>query len=87
MSWGFIDGDAQQVPFHGRGFVWHNHFILFGVSWRLTCGLFLCVKNWSKFAQNTWRNRDYLAELDIAESITLKWIKCRDGSGEYIEVW
>jgi len=27
MYWGPIDGDAQQVPCHGCGAVWHNHFI------------------------------------------------------------
>jgi len=27
MYWGPIDGDAQQVPCHDCGAVWHNHFI------------------------------------------------------------
>ena len=38
---------------------------------------FLCVCVWitgQSFAQNTWRNRDYLEELDLAESIILKWV-------------
>jgi len=73
-----IDGDAQQVPCHGGGAVWHNHFIKFEVSWKLACGFFfLCACVWrigQSFAQNTWRNRDSLEELDIAESIVLKWI-------------
>ena len=37
--------------------------------------VFVCV--WitgQSFAQNTWRNRDYLEELDLAESIILKWV-------------
>jgi len=38
---------------------------------------FMCVCVWrtgQSFAQNTWRDRDYLEELDIAESIILKWV-------------
>jgi len=27
MYWGLIDGDALQVPCHGHGAVWHDHFI------------------------------------------------------------
>jgi len=43
------------------------------------CFVCVCVckyewKTGQTFAQNTWRNRDYLEELDIAESIILKWI-------------
>ena len=37
----------------------------------------VCVCVWrtgQSFTQNTWRNRDYLEELDIAESVILKWI-------------
>ena len=41
--------------------------------------LFVCVwRTGQSFARNTWRNRDCLEELDIAEGVTLKWIvkKC-----------
>jgi len=35
----------------------------------------VCVcEELGSFAQNIWRNREYLEELDIAESIILKWI-------------
>jgi hypothetical protein len=60
-----IDGDAQQVPCHGGGAVWHNHFINFEVSWKLACGFF-CVHVYDELGRvlfripegtgTTWKN-------------------------------
>jgi len=33
-----------------------------------------CVKNWAIFCSVYLKEQDYLEELDIAESIVLKWI-------------
>jgi len=74
---GPFDGDAQQVPCHSCWPVWHkSRYLILSIMEINVCvraGVFVCV-NGQSFAQNTWRNRDYLEELDIAESIILKWI-------------
>ena len=44
---------------------------------------FVCVcvcENWEKFCSTTWRNRNYLEELDLAENMILKWIFKKYGS-------
>jgi len=47
---------------------------LFKVSWRLTCGFFVCVKKWAKFFSEYLKEQELLEELEIFESIILKWI-------------
>jgi len=51
---------------------------LFEVLWRLTCGFFfgvcVCVKKRAEFCSEYLKEQELLEELEIFESIILKWI-------------
>ena len=43
----------------------------------------VCVKNWTKFCSEYLKEHGLLEELDIAESIILKWVFKKQG----VKVW
>ena len=60
MYWDLIDGDCLVLVM-GQ---YDSHYFLSIME--INIWFFLCVsRSGQSFAQNTWRDRDYLEELDI----------------------